>query len=69
MKKIIYTALFFSNMILLLFLSFLMIKFIDKGAGWFIITMLVAGIAASIVMLGLLLNNYLTLPPDNTNRP
>lgn len=69
MKKIIYATLFFSDMILLLFLSFLVIKFIDKGAGWFTIIMLIAGITASIVILGLLLKNYINLPPDNTNRP
>ncbi len=66
--KIIYTILFFLDAVLLITLSFLLLKFIDKGEGSLTIISMLAAIIFSILLLVYFLYAYLKIPPGNTNR-
>ena len=65
--KVIYTLLFFSDALLLIILSSLFMKFIDKGASEITIISILAGIAFSILLLVYFLHIYLKIPPDRRN--
>lgn len=61
--KIIYVILFLTDTILLLFLTYLLFKFIDNDADFSSILLDLFGILISIALLVLLLINYLKIPP------
>ncbi|MBC7937457.1 MAG: hypothetical protein H7Y86_19090 [Rhizobacter sp.] len=61
--KTLYTIYFFLSIILLIGLSAILLRTIDKGAGAISMLFVSIGIIASIVLLVVLLLRYLKIPP------
>ena len=66
--KIIYTILFFSDALLLIILSFVFLKLIDKGASGFTIISMLTGITFSIILLVYFLHTYLKIPTGKRHK-
>jgi hypothetical protein len=66
--KIVYTILFFSDMIALVKLSYLFLARIDTGHQFWLLILLLLGMAASIAFLIYFLSAYINLPPARRQR-
>jgi hypothetical protein len=66
--KILYTILFFSDMVVLIKLSYLFLAKIDTGHQFWLLMLLLLGIAACIALLIYFLSAYINLPPARRQR-
>jgi predicted permease len=66
--RALYTILFFADTVLLACLSFLSLRKLDQGGPAKILTLIFAGIIASILLLVYLLKKYIKLPSDKERR-
>ena len=65
--KIIYTILFFTDVLLLIILSFLFLDLSDKGMNNGTLVLVFTGITVSISLLVYFLYRYTKLPPTNSS--
>ncbi len=66
--KTLYTILFFADMLALIKISFLFLANIDTGQHFFLLLILLAGMATSIAFLIYLLSAYINLPSTHRQR-
>jgi hypothetical protein len=62
--KTLLTVLFFTDTLILIILSFLLLKWLDNGISGSALTLLLIAIAFCIFLLGFLLVRYINLPVD-----
>jgi len=66
--KLLYTILFFSDLIALIKLSYLFLIRIDTGHQFWLLILLLLGMAACIALLIYFLSAYINLPPARRHR-
>ena len=64
--KIIYTILFFADLLLLITLSYLFLNLLDKGISNGILILLIASITTTIGLLAFFLYRYTKMPTANS---
>ena len=62
--KTLLTILFFVDTLVLIILSYLLLKVLDMGGHGAVLTFLLLAYASCIFLLGYLLVRYMNLPPD-----
>ncbi|MFT3937018.1 MAG: hypothetical protein QM726_25555 [Chitinophagaceae bacterium] len=66
--KTLYTIFFFSDMLALIKMSYLFIANIDSGHHFWLLLLLLAGMAGSIALLIFLLSAYINLPSTHKHQ-
>ena len=63
--KFLYTILFFANTVLLIALTFLFLKLLDKGIGGLTAVSILLAMALCVALLAYALSHYMKLPPSD----